>query len=54
MAKIFILEDDESISGLVKVALEMNGMTVKEYPTLKSFFAAAINVARRSWQLECP
>lgn len=38
-AKIFILEDDESISGLVKVALEMNGMTVNTYPTLKAFFA---------------
>ena len=37
--KVFILEDDESISGLVKVALEMNGMTVKAYPTLKAFFA---------------
>lgn len=37
--KIFILEDDESISGLVKVALEMNGMNVKAYPTLKAFFA---------------
>lgn len=37
--KVFILEDDESISGLVKVALEMNGMNVKAYPTLKAFFA---------------
>ena len=37
--KVFILEDDESISGLVKVALEMNGMTVNTYPTLKAFFA---------------
>lgn len=38
--KIFILEDDESISGLVKVALEMNGLEVKAYQTLKSFLAA--------------
>lgn len=38
--KVYILEDDESISGLVKVALEMNGMTVKAFATLKSFFAA--------------
>lgn len=39
-AKIFILEDDESISGLVKVALEMNGMTVKAFATMKSFISA--------------
>jgi len=38
--KIFILEDDESISGLVKVALEMNGLEVKTYRTLKSFLEA--------------
>ncbi len=38
--KIFILEDDESISGLVKVALEMNGLEVKAYRTLKSFLDA--------------
>lgn len=39
-AKIFILEDDESISGLVKVALEMNGMTVKAFATMTSFISA--------------
>lgn len=35
--KIFILEDDGSISGLVKVALEMNGLTCKTFSTVKSF-----------------
>lgn len=35
--KVFILEDDGSISGLVKVALEMNGMTCKTFSTVKSF-----------------
>ncbi len=40
IGKVFILEDDESISGLVKVALEMNGLEVKAYSTLKSFIAA--------------
>ncbi len=38
--KVFILEDDESISGLVKVALEMNGLQVSAFPTLKDFTAA--------------
>ncbi len=38
--KVFILEDDESISGLVKVALEMNGLSVKAFGTLKAFIAA--------------
>ncbi|MGN1061236.1 MAG: response regulator transcription factor [Candidatus Coproplasma sp.] len=38
--KVFILEDDESISGLVKVALEMNGLTVKAFSTLKAFIAS--------------
>lgn len=35
--KVFILEDDESISGLVKVALEMNGLEFKAFPTVHSF-----------------
>lgn len=35
--KVFILEDDGSISGLVKVALEMNGLTCKTFSTVKSF-----------------
>ncbi|MCM1360197.1 MAG: response regulator transcription factor, partial [Corallococcus sp.] len=38
--KVFILEDDESICGLVKVALEMNGLEIKAYHTLQSFTAA--------------
>jgi len=41
--KIFILEDDESISGLVKVALEMNGLEVCAFPTLKAFTEALSN-----------
>lgn len=35
--KIFILEDDASISGLVRVALEMNGCEVRTFFTLKDF-----------------
>lgn len=38
--KVFILEDDASICGLVKVALEMNGLEFKAFSTLKSFTAA--------------
>lgn len=38
--KVFILEDDASICGLIKVALEMNGMEFKAFPTLKSFTEA--------------
>ncbi len=38
--EVFILEDDTSISGLVKVALEMNGLQVKAFPTLKAFYEA--------------
>lgn len=41
--KVFILEDDESICGLVKVALEMNGLEIKAFHTLKSFSAATMN-----------
>ncbi len=37
---VFILEDDASICGLIKVALEMNGLKIKTYSTLKSFIAA--------------
>ena len=33
--KVFILEDDLSICGLVKVALEMNGLEFKSFYTLK-------------------
>lgn len=35
--KVFILEDDSSISSLVKVALEMNGCVFKEFSTVRSF-----------------
>ena len=34
---VFILEDDTSISGLVKVALEMNGLRFKAFTTVDSF-----------------
>lgn len=36
-SKVFLLEDDTSICGLIKVALEMNGLQFKAFPTLKSF-----------------
>lgn len=35
--KVFILEDDLSISGLVKVALKLNGTECLDFCTLKSF-----------------
>ena len=38
--KVFILEDDTSICGLIKVALEMNGLDFKAFSTLKSFIDA--------------
>lgn len=38
--KVFILEDDISICGLIKVALEMNGLDFKAFSTLKSFIDA--------------
>lgn len=38
--KVFILEDDTSICGLIKVALEMNGLEFKAFSTLKSFIDA--------------
>ncbi len=41
--KVFILEDDESIKGLVKVALEMNGLNVVAFSTLKAFIAHLSN-----------
>ncbi len=37
---VFILEDDTSICGLIKVALEMNGLEFKAFSTLKSFIDA--------------
>ena len=38
--KVFALEDDSSISGLIKVALEMNGIDFAAYPTVREFNAA--------------
>ncbi len=38
--KVFILEDDLSICGLIKVALEMDGLQFRAFSTLKSFIAA--------------
>lgn len=35
--KIYILEDDSGISGLIKVALEMNGLKVKAFGSVKEF-----------------
>ncbi len=37
---VFILEDDLSISGLVKVALEMDGLQCRAFSTVNSFIAA--------------
>ena len=34
---VYILEDDLSICGLIKVALEMNGLDFKAFATFKSF-----------------
>lgn len=34
---VYILEDDISICGLIKVALEMNGLDFKAFATVKSF-----------------
>ena len=41
--KVFILEDDTSICGLIKVALVMNGLEFKAFSTLKSFLNALNN-----------
>ncbi len=38
--KIFILEDDTSICGLIRVALEMNGLSFKAFSTVADFKAA--------------
>lgn len=35
--KVFILEDDTSICGLIKVALEMNGLEFKAFSTVRAF-----------------
>ncbi len=41
--KVFLLEDDNSICGLVKVALEMNDFKFSSFSTLKDFTAALQN-----------
>lgn len=41
--KVFILEDDTSICGLIKVALEMNGLEFKAFSTVKAFTEALQN-----------
>lgn len=38
--KVFLLEDDGGIRGLIKVALEMNGTEVAVFSSLKDFTAA--------------
>lgn len=38
--RVFILEDDESILGLVRVSLEMNGIETQSFTTVKDFYAA--------------
>ena len=40
--KIFILEDDTSICGLIRVALEMNGLSFKAFSTVADFKAALL------------
>lgn len=37
MANIYVLEDDSAISGLIKVAVEMHGMTAEVFDTVKGF-----------------
>lgn len=41
--KVFVLEDDTSICGLIKVALEMNGLDFKAFSTFKAFIDALQN-----------
>lgn len=38
--KVYILEDDVSICGLIKVSLEMNGIAFEAFPTCKEFVDA--------------
>ena len=38
--KVFALEDDASISGLIRVALEMNGINFEAFSNIKDFNAA--------------
>ena len=38
--KVFTLEDDASISGLIKVTLQMDGTDFEAYSNIKDFTAA--------------
>ena len=38
--KVYVLEDDASISGLIKVTLQMNGIDCETFANVKSFSAA--------------
>lgn len=37
---VFVLEDDEAISGLIKMSLEMHGIGCTAFPDVKSFYEA--------------
>ncbi|MGN0818032.1 MAG: response regulator transcription factor [Candidatus Coproplasma sp.] len=39
-SKVYLLEDDYSICGLIKVSLEMNGIDFSAYPTCREFMDA--------------
>lgn len=39
-SKVYLLEDDDSICGLIKVSLEMNGIDFSAYPTCAEFLQA--------------
>lgn len=43
--KVYILEDDVSICGLIKVSLEMNGIAFEAFPTCGDFCDALIKEA---------
>lgn len=38
--KVFVLEDDSSISGLIKVSLDMNGIESEIFSTVRDFLSA--------------
>lgn len=37
---VYVLEDDQSICGLIRVSLELNGMEIKTFPTCREFLDA--------------
>lgn len=37
---VYVLEDDQSICGLIRVSLELNGLDIKAYPTCREFTQA--------------